>query len=70
MDMGYVYRRILFLPNPGRILGWLSRYIMVNRCERAPKPVYEKLLELVMGKDYFQYATNVDQEFWITENAA
>ena len=31
---------------------WWSRHIMVNRYEKAPKPVYEKLFELVKNKDY------------------
>lgn len=29
------------------------RYIYINRYLNAPKPVYEKLLSLVKGKDYF-----------------
>lgn len=29
----------------------------------APKPVYEKLLELVRDKDYFVLTTNVDHCF-------
>lgn len=42
---------------------WWSRHIMVNRYERAPKPVYENLLKLVEGKDYFILTTNVDHQF-------
>ncbi len=40
-----------------------SRYIYINRYMRAPLPVYEKLFELVRGKDYFAITTNVDHCF-------
>lgn len=40
-----------------------SRYIYINRYMDAPKPVYEKLLELVRDKDYFVITTNVDHCF-------
>ena len=40
-----------------------SRYIYINRYMPAPKPVYDKLLELVRGKDYFVLTTNVDHCF-------
>ena len=40
-----------------------SRYIMVNRYMDPPKPVYDTLLELVEGKDYFVLTTNVDHCF-------
>ena len=42
---------------------WWSRHIMVNRYEKAPKPVYEELLALVKDKDYFVLTTNVDHQF-------
>ena len=42
---------------------WWSRQILVNRYERAPKPVYDQLLELVRDKDYFVLTTNVDHQF-------
>lgn len=42
---------------------WWSRHIMVNRYEKAPKPVYDHLLKLVEGKDYFVLTTNVDHQF-------
>ena len=42
---------------------WWSRHIMVNRYERALKPVYEDLLRLVQDKDYFVLTTNVDHQF-------
>lgn len=40
-----------------------SRFIYINRYLDAPFPVYEKLLELVRGKDYFVITTNVDHCF-------
>ena len=43
--------------------GYWCRYIWINRYMNAPKPVYEKLLTLVNGKDYFVLTTNVDHCF-------
>lgn len=40
-----------------------SRYIYINRYMDAPKPVYDDLLKLVNGKDYFVITTNVDHCF-------
>ena len=40
-----------------------SRYIYINRYMDAPKPVYQKLLELVQDKDHFVLTTNVDHCF-------
>ena len=40
-----------------------SRYIWINRYQDAPKPVYQDLLALVKGKDYFVITTNVDHQF-------
>lgn len=40
-----------------------SRFIYINRYMDAPIPVYEKLFELVRGKDYFVITTNVDHCF-------
>lgn len=42
---------------------WWSRHIWVNRYTKAPKPVYDTLLALVKGKDYFVLTTNVDHQF-------
>ena len=42
---------------------WWSRQILINRYEKAPKPVYDELLRLVKGKDYFVLTTNVDHQF-------
>ena len=40
-----------------------SRYILHNRYEDPPKPVYQSLFELVRGKEYFVLTTNVDHRF-------
>ena len=40
-----------------------SRYIMINRYLNPPLPVYDDLLSLVRGKDYFVITTNVDHCF-------
>lgn len=40
-----------------------SRYITVNRYMDAPKPVYQRLLDIVKNKDYFVVTTNVDHCF-------
>ena len=42
---------------------WWSRQILVNRYEKAPKPVYDNLLRLVQDKDSFVLTTNVDHQF-------
>ena len=42
---------------------WWSRQIMINRYEKAPKPVYDELLKLVHEQDYFVLTTNVDHQF-------
>ena len=40
-----------------------SRYILINRYEDPPRPVYDTLLKLVEGRDYFVLTTNVDHCF-------
>lgn len=40
-----------------------SRYIYVNRYMEPPKPVYQRLYDLVKEKDYFVLTTNVDHCF-------
>lgn len=40
-----------------------SRYIYVNRYMDPPKPVYQKLYEMVKDRDYFVLTTNVDHCF-------
>ena len=54
-----------FYPYPTREEFWAywSRYILINRYQDAPKPVYERLLRLVQKKDYFVLTTNVDHCF-------
>ena len=54
-----------FYPFPTQEEFWAywSRYIFINRYQDAPKPVYDELLKLVAGKDYFVITTNVDHCF-------
>lgn len=54
-----------FYPFPSREEFWAywSRYILINRYQDAPKPVYGELLRLLRGKDYFVLTTNVDHCF-------
>lgn len=54
-----------FYPFPSReeYWAWWSRQIAANRYEKAPKPVYDNLLELVQDQDYFVLTTNVDHQF-------
>lgn len=40
-----------------------SRYIWINRYMEAPKPVYQKLLNIIKDKNYFVITTNVDHCF-------
>ena len=44
---------------PEEYWAYWSRYIFINRYMDAPKPVYDELLQLVSGKDYFVITTNV-----------
>ena len=48
---------------PEAYWSYWSRYVLINRYMDAPKPVYESLLQLVDGKDYFVITTNVDHCF-------
>lgn len=50
-------------PTPEIKWAWWSRHVWVNRYAPAPKPVYNDLLKLVEGKDYFVITTNVDHAF-------
>ena len=54
-----------FYPYPTQEEFWAywSRYILINRYQDAPKPVYENLYKLVQGRDYFVITTNVDHCF-------
>lgn len=40
-----------------------ARYIYINRYIKTPKPVYDKLYDIVKDKDYFVITTNVDHQF-------
>ena len=54
-----------FYPFPTLEEHWAywSRFVFLNRYCDPPKPVYQNLLELVKGKDYFVLTTNVDHCF-------
>ena len=54
-----------FYPFPDKEEFWAywSRYILINRYQDAPQPVYDALLALLVGKDYFVITTNVDHCF-------
>ena len=49
--------------SPEEHWAYWSRYILLNRYQDAPKPVYKDLLTLVRDKDYFVLTTNVDHQF-------
>ena len=48
---------------PEETWAYWSRYVMVNRYQDAPKPIFQDLLGLVAEKDYFVLTTNVDHCF-------
>ena len=54
-----------FYPFPTQEEFWAywSRYVFINRYQDPPKPVYDTLLKLVKGRDYFVLTTNVDHCF-------
>ena len=54
-----------FYPYPTKEEFWAywSRYILINRYENPPKPVFTRLLDLVKDRDYFVITTNVDHCF-------
>ena len=54
-----------FYPFPSKEEFWAywARYIYINRYMDAPKPVYQKLFEMIKDKDYFVITTNVDHCF-------
>ena len=49
--------------SPELMWGYFSRFTYINRYMDPPKPVYQKLYELVKNKDYFVITTNVDHCF-------
>lgn len=50
-------------PEAEILWAWWARHIYFNRYVKAPKPVYENLLDLVKGRNYFVITTNVDHQF-------
>ncbi len=54
-----------FFPFPTRQEFWAfwSRMIWLNRYADDPKPTYQKLRQLLEGRDYFVITTNVDHRF-------
>lgn len=48
---------------PEEYWAWRSRQILINRYEKAPLPVYDKLYQLLKDRDYFVLTTNVDHQF-------
>lgn len=48
---------------PEEMWAYWSRFIYINRYSMPPKPVYDRLFELVRDKDYFVITTNVDHCF-------
>ena len=48
---------------PEEMWAYWSRYIYINRYMDPPKPVYDRLFDLVRDKDYFVITTNVDHCF-------
>lgn len=44
---------------------WWSRHIYCNRYDQPQNEVYQMLLKLIHGKDYFVLTTNVDHLFQI-----
>lgn len=49
--------------SPEEYWAYWSRYIYINRYMDPPKPVYDRLFELVCHKNYFVITTNVDHCF-------
>ena len=54
-----------FFPFPSSEImwAWWSRHIYFNRYIGPPRPVYNELLSLLDGKNYFVITTNVDHQF-------
>ena len=50
-------------PTPEEFWAYWSCYILLNRYQDPPKPVYQDLRRLLAGKDYFVLTTNVDHCF-------
>jgi NAD-dependent SIR2 family protein deacetylase len=52
-----------YFPTQEERWAYWSRHIHWNRYVPAPKPVYDVLLGLVRGRDYFVLTTNADHQF-------
>ena len=50
-------------PTPEEFWAYWSRYILLNRYQEPPKPVYRDLRRMLAGKDHFVLTTNVDHCF-------
>lgn len=48
---------------PEEYWAFWSRYIMINRYQNPPKPIYDELYQLLCEKNYFVLTTNVDHCF-------
>lgn len=44
-------------------LGYWCRFIYLQRYKEGPKPLYQKLYEMMKDKNYFVITTNVDHQF-------
>lgn len=60
---GYVFQRFYPYRIKEEFWAYWSRYIWINRYAPIPSELYELLLELTKGKDYFVITTNVDHCF-------
>ena len=49
--------------SPEEYWAFWSRYIMVNRYDLGPNPLYTRLLGIFADKDFFVLTTNVDHQF-------
>ena len=50
-------------PNMETFWGWWCRHIWVNRYAPLPSDLYERLLQVLAGRDFFVLTTNVDHAF-------
>ena len=61
-DMYFGGFEVMDLP-PEVMWAFWSRNIYINRYMDPPKPVYNRLMDLIKDKDYFVITTNVDHSF-------
>ena len=50
-------------PDAQTMWAWWARNIYINRYVDPPKPVYQDLLKILRGREYFVITTNVDHMF-------